>query len=203
MRLARTLCLCVWMHISCIVLFEYRVRSPSILFLFTYSTPFMCVWIFPCTLNWDGSQHICRLACVHVFPFFFWLAHIRVSCARRSVWQCRWSVCSPERWPSQSAMLNPFCPRPLPSRTQPVGANARTASPLLQTPPPRSRSFHHPLAPPSLDIKRLTLAFKQGQAKSSCQSHKLNIEVGGFGVVLETGGGVKRTGLRNNAEISH
>lgn len=41
------------------------------------------------------------------FPFF-WLAHIRASCARRSVWQCRWSVCSPERWPSQSAMLNPF-----------------------------------------------------------------------------------------------
>lgn len=90
----------------------------------------------------------------------------------------------------------PFCPRPLPSRTQPVGASARTASPLLQAPPPGSRSFHRPLAPPSLDIKRLTLAFKQGQAKSSCQSHKLNTEVGGFGVVLETGGGVKRTGFK-------
>lgn len=60
------------MHISCIVLFEYRVRSPFIPFLFTYSTPFMCVRIFPCTLNLAASQHICRLACVHVFPFFGW-----------------------------------------------------------------------------------------------------------------------------------
>lgn len=70
-----------------------------------------------------------------------------------------------------------------------------TPSPTHTHTLPRSRSFHHPLAPPSLDIKGLTLAFKQGQAKSSCQSRKLNTEVGGFGVVLETGGGVKRTGF--------
>lgn len=70
-----------------------------------------------------------------------------------------------------------------------AGLNLKDPMPDQQLPSPKplqSRSLHHPLALQSLDIKELTLAFKQGQAKSICQSQKLDAEVGGFGVVLET-----------------
>lgn len=144
------------------------------------------------------------LACVRVFPFF--LVGTRTCLVCTEVCLAVQVVClQPREVTFAISHAQPFLPKASAKQDSTCRGQRQSGISPPSNPPhpphPRSRSFHHPLAPPSLDIKRLTLAFKQGQAKSSCQSHKLNTEVGGFGVVLETGG-VKRTGLRNNAEIS-
>lgn len=97
------------------------------------------------------------------------------------------------------------------SHAQPVaqsfcqpGLNLKGLMPDQQLPSPQplqSRPVHHPLALQGLYIKELTLAFEQGQAKSSCQSQNLEAEVEGFDFMLETE--VNIIGIRNNAEISH
>lgn len=68
------------------------------------------------------------------FPFFLVGTHTCLVCTE--VCLAVQVVClQPREVTFAISHAQPFCPRPLPSRTQPVGASARTASPLLYPPP--------------------------------------------------------------------
>lgn len=60
----------------------------------------------------------------------------------------------------------------LPNRAQPEAATARPSSPAPPPPLPLNPGPASPSGPQNLDIEELTLAFKQGQGKSSRQSEK-------------------------------
>lgn len=160
-------------------------------------------------LNFNNVRYIlrwvptCMQAFVHLIYIIYNIISGAFACDRLDflhsglVWH--WGqvcpFCPREQWPSHLASLTPT-PRILnKAGLPPVGDEAWASSPL---PPfeklPVFRCSHYPQALQSLDIKELTLAFKQGQAQSSCQSH--SPEHRGFQRIRESSqkqaGGVKR-----------
>lgn len=149
----------------------------------------------PFSLAW--YTHVCRLVCFpplltragvhHTHECAFVYGQLALVCSGRL--GSAQGLSAAQRGDLRNQPCSTFCPGPLPSRTQPEGASAR----LTSSPPPphpqslQSRSLHQPLAQHSLDRKELTLAFKQGHAKSSCQSQKPDSpRLEGFGFMLET-----------------
>ena len=195
MRLTGAVCACVctWTLFFIVVLFE-----PSLVLTVRRITQLFTrpARVHPFSLAW--YTRVCRLVC---FPPLLTCAGVHHTHECAFVYGQLALVCSgglgsarglsaAQRGDLRNQPCSTFCPGPLPSRTQPEGGQCQTDQ--QPTHPQslqslQSRSLHQPLAQHSLDRKELTLAFKQGHAKSSCQSQKPDSpRLEGFGFMVET-----------------
>lgn len=88
-RLASALRLCAGMHISCIVSFEYIVKSPSMISFLFLVYPLLLLYVFEfkyMQYHPNGSQRVSRLSFTW-FIYFSWCLYLR--CVRPPT---RWSV---------------------------------------------------------------------------------------------------------------
>lgn len=123
-----------------------------------------------CFFLWVGTR-VFACSCLYVFHL---CSHMQVSCMCLREWTVGLEVYAglavPKGFllPRQVTFVISYAP---PSTQGFCQAGLSLKGPM---PDHQSRSLHQPLAVHSLDRKELTLAFKQGQAKSSCQSQKLD-----------------------------
>lgn len=130
---------------------------PSVLNTLTCASSCLCIYMHACK----------RLRCASLC-----MGQLALMC--KEVWPCTGGFIPPREVTFVISLAQPsaqgFCQ---------AGLSLKGPMPDHQPPHPnpkplQSRSLHQPLALHSLDRKELTLAFKQGRAKSSCQSLKLD-----------------------------